>query len=215
MGGGERGLGIAKMAAWARRFHLGTLTGIDLPFEIAEPFPSPATIRPWYQGNTVNTAIGQGHVLVTPMQIAVAMAAIANGGTLYEPHVAAGVIQSSSPRLQIDALRPKVSGVIEASPRTWKMVRQGLWEVVNTQNGTGRRCRIEGFTTMGKTGTAEKPPYAPHAWYACFGPVDGDNVPEIVVLVMLEHGGHGGEAASPLAKELLEFYLSGGRETIA
>lgn len=208
-------LGSVKMADWAQRFHLGMLSGIDLPYEKAEPFPSKATVRPWYPGDTVNTAIGQGNVLVTPLQIAVAMAAVANGGTLYEPHVAAGVITSSSPRLRIEPIPPKVRGVIEASPTTWKMIRRGLWEVVNTYNGTGRRCRIEGFTTMGKTGTAEKTPGEPHAWYVCFGPVDGDHVPEIVVLVMLEHGGHGGEAASPLVKEFLEFYLSGGSETIA
>ena len=208
-------LGITKIAAWARRFHLGLPTGIDIPYEKAEPFPSRATVRPWYPGYTVNTTIGQGDVLVTPIQLAVAMAAVANGGTLYEPHIAAGVVQSSSPQPQIEPILPEVRGKVEASPEAWNLVRRGLWEVVNTYNGTGRRCRIEGFTIMGKTGTAQQPPYEPHAWYVCFGPTDGDNAPEIVVVVMLEHGGHGGEMASPLAKEFLEFYLSGGRKTIA
>ena len=123
----------------------------------------------------------------------------------------------------IKPFQPKVLGEIKASPKTWELVRRGIWEVVNAPNGTGRRAKIAGFNMMGKTGTAEKGNLEPHAWYVCFGPVKDvdalpgtdDNIPEIVVVVLLEHGGHGGEAASPLAKEFLEFYLNGGRKTIA
>ncbi len=219
-----KALGITKMARWAENFHLGMTTGIDIPFEKAESFPSMATKRPWYAGYTINTAIGQGDVLVTPMELAVAVSAVANGGTLYYPRVASGVVHSTSGETWIEPFPPKVAGTIKASPKTWDLVRRGLWEVVNTPNGTGRRCWIAEFPTMGKTGTAEKPPLEPHAWYVCFGPVsppvddtgpDKDNIPEIVVVFLLEHGGHGGESASPVVKDFLEFYLNGGREDIA
>ncbi len=218
---GQR-MGITKIADWARKFHLGMPTQVDLPYEKAEPFPSRALFKargkPWYEGYTINASIGQGDILVTPLQTAAAIAAVANGGTIYQPQVAAGVIQSTSPRLQVEPIQPKVLGTIEASEKAWRLVRQGIWEVVNAYNGTGRRCKIEGFPMMGKTGTAEVATKEPHAWYVCFGPVDGpeygDRIPEIVVVTLLEHGGHGGESASPLAKELLEFYLSGGHKTI-
>ncbi len=217
-------LGITKMARWAENFHLGMKTGIDIPYEKWVPFPSKLTKRPWYAGYTINTAIGQGDVLVTPMQLGVAVSAIANGGTIYAPRVAAGVVHSTSGETWIEPFPPKVTGTIKASPKTWDLVRRGMWEVVNADNGTGRRCQIVGFPMMGKTGTAEKPPLEPHAWYVCFGPVsppvgdaglDKDNIPEIVVVFLLEHGGHGGESASPVVKDFLEFYLNGGREDIA
>ncbi|MFH1739307.1 MAG: penicillin-binding protein 2 [bacterium] len=210
-----RGLKKAKIATWARNFHLGMLTGIDLPYEKAEPFPPRNMKRSWYPGDTINASIGQGFVLVTPIEIAAAAAAVANGGTLYAPHVAAGVIDSSSKYAPIRPIPPQITGTVKASPKTWKLVTEGLWEVVNAPNGTGRRCYIEGFPMMGKTGTAEVGGRDPHAWFVCFGPVRDDNTPEIVVVVLLEHGGHGGESASPLAKEFLEFYLNGGREIIA
>jgi len=210
-----RRLGIDRMAACAIDFGLNDKTNIDLPNEKYGPFPSRATNRNWFQGYTINQAIGQGEILLTPVQIATAICAIANRGTLFQPHVARKIVFSDgkTPDLEI---QPAPSGTIEASSRTFSIVHKAMWGVCNDViGGTGRRIYEQDpnnpwryvidpeFTVAGKTGTAQHGGEKDHAWFVCFGPFEN---PEIVITVLLEDAGHGGEVAAPLAKKMIEVY---------
>ncbi|MEW6236801.1 MAG: penicillin-binding protein 2 [Candidatus Omnitrophota bacterium] len=210
-----RRLGIDRMAACAIDFGLGDKTNIDLPNEQWGPFPSRATKREWVPGFTINQAIGQGDILLTPIQISTAICAVANRGTLNQPHVAQKIHFSDgkTPDLEIQSTP---SGTIEASSRTFSIVQKAMWEVCNDViGGTGRRVYDQDpnnpwryvidqkFTVAGKTGTAQHGGELDHAWFVCFGPFEN---PEIVITVLLEDAGHGGEVAAPLAKKLIEVY---------
>jgi penicillin-binding protein 2 len=160
-------------------------------------------------------AIGQGPLIVTPLQVANMTAAVANGGKVFQPHVVRYV-----DRVQKDGkykrfrVPSRVLHEVPLSPGALKAVRDGLWKVVNEEGGTGGNARIEGLDISGKTGTvqviaqhgwvkAESLPfkYRDHAWFASFAPL---NNPQMVVVVFVEHGGHGGSDAAPLAKMLYE-----------
>ena len=202
-------LGIDRLAVWANEFGLNGNTGIDLPQESTVPFPSRANRRYWYPGDTVNLSIGQGVMLLTPLQISNGMCAIANRGTVYKPKIAKEV--RSPDGALIRTIEPEIAGKIEASTKSWDIVHRALWEVMYEPSGTGRHIitrqdREEKFILGGKTGTAEAPPKnsPTHAWFVLYAGENG--VPEIVITVLVERGGHGGEHASPLAKKLLEVY---------
>jgi penicillin-binding protein 2 len=202
-------LGIDRIAEYARRLGLGEVTGIDLSGEKAGLVPdSTWSLRrrhaPWYPGETVSVAIGQGPILVTPMQVAVLMATVANGGRRPEPRIAAG----GPPVLHL------VEGV---DPQVFDRVRKALWGVVNGHRGTGANARIPGLEVAGKTGTVQvvrqktwvdskdlPEEQRDHAWFASFAPAVGA---ELVVVVLVEHGGKGSVAAAPIARKIYEKYL--------
>jgi penicillin-binding protein 2 len=169
----------------------------------------------WYPAETISVAIGQGPLIVTPLQVANMMAAVANGGKVFQPHVVRYVdrVQTDG-KYQRFAVPRRVLHQVELAPPALKAVREGLWEVVNQEGGTGGNARVEGLDISGKTGTvqviaqhgwvkAESLPfkYRDHAWFASFAPL---NNPQMVVVVFIEHGGHGGMDAAPLAKLLYE-----------
>lgn len=203
-------LEIERIARWARRFGLGSPSGIDLPHEASGLVPSPEwklkTQRvPWYAGETVSVAIGQGQVSVTPLQVALLGAVIASGGRLPHPHVVRAV-----GGVPIPWEEPEPIGL---KPETIEVVREGMRAVV--AEGTGWRAQILGVTVAGKTGSAQVVAHArlqrgggdeiqPHAWFVCFAPIEK---PRIALAVLVEHGGAGGEAAAPLAREILSYYL--------
>ena len=207
---GQR-LGIDAIARYARRFGLDRRTGIDLIGERDGLVPDEAWSlerrgTPWFPGETISVATGQGPILVTPLQIAVMMAAVANGGELVRPHLARDGAAAPLP-----AREPALSD------RALRLVRQALWAVVNEPNGTGRGSRIDGLDVAGKTGTAQvitqatwtsnrdlAPEQRDHAWFASYAPADD---PRLVVVVFIEHGGAGSEAAAPLAKALYERFF--------
>jgi penicillin-binding protein 2 len=202
-------IGGATIARYAKAFGLGAPTGIDLPGERRGLIPEPRLrsgrgAKTWYAGETVNMSIGQGAVAVTPMQTARFMAAVANGGVLWKPRlvqrierVERGVVWSDS---------GKVMGHVELSPVVWAFLRRSLWGVVH-EGGTGGGAKVPGFDVAGKTGTAQMIAKSrsdkgqDHAWFAAFAPV---NDPEVVVVVMAEGGGKGGQVAAPIAKKILE-----------
>ena len=218
-------LGVDNISKWSTMMGLGTKTGIDLPQEATGLIPSKewkeATLRPkypnepweyrWYPGNTVNLAIGQGEAATTPLQIAVMMAAIVNGGRRVRPFVN-------------QALGPEVSAPF-LSEKTLKLVQEGLRKCVDKDppapTGTGNAAKIPGMVVIGKTGSAqmvgldqykkyEKEADIPynlrdHAWFAC-GVLDRE--PRIAVCVLVEHGLHGSSAAAPLAKNVIEYFYS-------
>ena len=207
-------LEITRLAAWAKKLGLGSITGIDLPHEASGLMPSPEWKQrvlklPWYGGETVSVAIGQGQVSVTPLQMARLAAVIANGGRLVQPHLVKSV-----GGVPVPWEPPHDIGL---KPETIRIVREGMRSVV--AEGTGWRARIPGMEIAGKTGSAQvvaharlakdpkSPKLMPHGWFICFAPADK---PRIAMAVLVEHGGSGGEAAAPVAHEILARYFGKG-----
>lgn len=202
-------VGGAHMARYASEFGLGRPTGIDLAGERAGLIPSPRVRRDrrgpaWLPGDTVNVSIGQGQLLVTPMQVARFMAAIANGGVLWKPRLVQRIERPGRGILWSDP--GTVTGYVELSPMVWAFLRASLWAVVN-DGGTGGGARLPGLDVAGKTGTAQMIAKSradrgqDHAWFAAYAPAKD---PEVVVVVLAERGGKGGQVAAPIARKILE-----------
>jgi penicillin-binding protein 2 len=218
---GQR-LGVNRLAGYAARLGLGKKTGVEMEHEKAGLIPTAEWKmkrygKPWQEGETLSVAIGQGFDLVTPLQLALVTATIANGGTLYKPSLIK-TVRDPDGRV-LEQFKPTVLGRFTGQGRNLQLVRNGLIEAVNGRRGTGRRARFENITVAGKTGTAqvvrlaqykhlkeEDIPYKyrDHAWFTCFAPAEN---PEIAVTVLVEHGLHGGSAAAPIAKAVLEKYF--------
>ena len=206
----EKGLKIGgpAIAKYASAFGLGAATRIDLPGEKLGLIPRPRLRRDkrvggWHAGETVNMSIGQGAVLVTPMQVARLMSAVANGGVLWKPRLVQRIERPDKGVVWSDG--GSVTGHVDLSPMVWAFLRQSLWSVVN-ENGTGAGARIAGLDVAGKTGTAQMIAKSradrgqDHAWFASFAPV---SEPEAVVIVLVERGGKGGQVAAPIARKVL------------
>ncbi len=176
----------------------------------------------WIKGETVSASIGQGFNLVTPLQIAVAYAAIANGGHVVRPRI---VLRSEDPDGRLTpGPPPQRLGRVPVAREHLELIREALTAVVEEPRGTGGRARVRGVRVAGKTGTAQvvrlkhtehleedEVPirYRDHAWFVSFAPAEA---PEIVVAVLVEHGGHGGSAAAPIAQKVLSRYFEKQRE---
>ncbi len=197
------------LPSMARAFGLGRLTGIaglnEAPGLIPDPDWKLNTINEvWTTGDGVNMAIGQGFVLVTPLQLANLYAAIANGGTLYRPQIIARIGSQNEPPEEV--WQSEVISNLPVSPDNLASIREGLRGVISHPRGTaGFVFRGFPIDVAGKTGTAEAGEGDPHAWFACFAPASRDD-PEIVVAVFLENGGQGSYRAAPLARNVLEAY---------
>lgn len=202
-------VGIEAIARHAQAFGLGASTGIALPGEKPGLVPFPALLRgrrgpAWHPGDTVNISIGQGALLVTPLQVARMMAAVANGGILWKPRLVQRVEAPDSRLLYSEA--NEATGSVELSPVVWEFLRRSLWGVVN-DGGTGAAARLPGLDVAGKTGTAQivgknRAARGPdHAWFAAFAPVSD---PQVVVVVLVERGGRGGQTAAPIARQILQ-----------
>src|SRR6266516_1587148 len=169
----------------------------------------------WSQAQTANVSIGQGYTLVSPLQLAMASAAIANGGISYYPRLVDKVLkQDGSPLVDQQgnpaAPPPRVRSDLrqEISPDHIELVRKGLWKVVNEDGGTGGRARLKEWVVAGKTGTAQASVRGHKdttAWFACFAPFEH---PKYVVAVMVQGGEHGGSVAGPVADRILERSLA-------
>lgn len=223
-------LGVDRIADFARAFQLGRRTGF--PFGDEKPGLVPTRrwkerrfSEPWQKGETVSASIGQGFSLVTPMQMAVAYAAIANGGVILEPRV---ILERVSRDGEVVAAgNPTVRDRLPVAPEYLKVVRDALESAVAEPHGTGGMARIRGVRVAGKTGTAQvvrlkytehleqdEIPirHRDHAWFVGFAPADAA---EIVVVVLVEHGGHGGAAAAPIARKVLARYFEKQRRDAA
>ncbi|HEV8584784.1 MAG TPA: penicillin-binding protein 2 [Methylomirabilota bacterium] len=201
-------IGAPAIAKYANAFGFGTGTGVELGTEKFGLIPGPKVVRKgkppvWHAGETVNMSIGQGQLLVTPMQIARFTSAIANGGVLWKPRVVQRIERPERGVVWSDA--GTVNGHVELNPAVWAFLRQSMWAVVNA-GGTGGAARIPGLDVAGKTGTAQTVANSKsekgqdHAWFASFAPARD---PEVVVVVLVERGGHGGSVAAPIAKQIL------------
>ncbi|HEV7133499.1 MAG TPA: penicillin-binding protein 2 [Gaiellaceae bacterium] len=189
---------------WARKLGLGAPTGIDLIGESSGLLPTPAWLQstqhtPWTEGQTINLAIGQGMLQASPLQMAVVYSTLANGGTVVTPHVARAVIKGSKTTL----LHFKPARHLKLTD-VWA-IRQGLYNAAHSPTGTSAAIFANfPVPVAGKTGTAEAPPIGDHSWYASYAPYGH---PRIVVVVMIEHGGFGAEAAAPAAREIYQAYF--------
>lgn len=198
-------LGITRLATYARGFGLGKPTGVDLPSEkkgiVPDRLWKKNVIKEmWYDGDTLNMAIGQGYLWVTPLQIACLMSAVANEGPFNRPTLVRKII-SAEGKVRRD-FSPEVIGQVELDKKNWQTIKRGLEEAVRA--GTGRGAYMRDVRVGGKTGTAQNPQGPDHAWFSCIAPIED---PQIVVVVFVEHGGHGGVVAAPIARQILENYF--------
>ncbi len=198
----SRPVGPVHLAEYARTYGMGQTTGIDLPEESAGIMPDPdwktRTHRePWYAGDTLNTAVGQGYVLATPLQVARMIAAVANGGEMVTPH-AVTAIRAPDGR-ELVRIAPPATGRVQVSAATMAVLQSGLAAVVS--RGTAASIQIPGLAVAGKTGTAESPRGKPYAWFAGYAPADA---PRLAVVAMVENAGYGAEFAAPIVRRVLE-----------
>ncbi len=198
--------GPLNIEKYARAFRLGKTSGIALPDEkpgnVFGPTARAAKKSYWFIGDTLNLAIGQGETLMTPMQAAGEIAAVANGGTFYRPYYVDRIVKSDGQ--QVYKGGPEVMSRADLKPSTWQLIREGLRSVV--EEGTGQAARIEGAEIYGKTGTAQNPHGKDHAWFVCYATVGGQPS-RVAVAVLVEHGEHGASAAAPIAKAVIEAVL--------
>jgi penicillin-binding protein 2 len=217
-------VGVDAIAHYAQEFGLGNLTGIALPHERIGIVPSTSWKKrrlgaPWYSGETLSLAVGQGYINATPLQLLGLISAIANGGRRYLPQVAEkvedvyGNLLKEWPVSEI--------GRVDVSEKTLQIIQQALLGAVNDPRGTGWACVLKQAKAAGKTGTAqvikmaqdfkkgdmERMPlkFRDHAWFVAYAPFED---PIIAVVVLVEHGGYGGAAAAPIAKRVIEKYLA-------
>lgn len=214
---GER-LGVDRIAEMAKRFKLGAPLGIDLNHEKAGLIPTMAWKqkrfgKPWIPGETIPVSIGQGYVLMTPIQLASMIATVANEGTVYRPRLVKRIVDADGKTIREFA--PERLGGIGVSANSIRLVKQGLFAVVNEPGGTGGAARIGSIKVAGKTGTSQVVKlggsknaslyqYRDHALFVAFAPYDK---PEIAVAVVVEHGMHGGSAAAPIAGRILRAWF--------
>lgn len=216
----EYGVGMDLMAELGQRFGFGARTGIGINAEASGRMPTKAwmTLRNKGQfrlGFGLNAAIGQGATTTTVLQLALAYAALANGGTLYQPQIVRAVETSAGTVVQ--EFTPRVRRQVELRPENLELVQRALVGGVNEEGGTANRVRVAGVDMAGKTGTAqvshrlargqeaEKQWYfnREHAWFAGYSPT---RAPEVSVVVLVEHGGAGGKHAAPVAFEVIRAY---------
>lgn len=200
------GLGIDRIKNYAEKFMLNKSLGIDIEGERSGFIPTPnwkykTFGEQWYLGDDYNTAIGQGSILATPLQVNAYTAAIANGGKIYRPHLVSEIIDAKTGKSTL--VQPEIIKQDIVSTEVINTVRQGLNAV--TEYGTAKMMQSAIVKVAGKTGTAQfENNTKEHAWYTCYAPADN---PQIAVTVMLEGGGEGSDVAVPIALKLVNEYF--------
>jgi len=214
----QMGLRLDDIDPWllpdfAHKLGFGEPTGIEVdetpgvlgdPDNKEEECYKPGMENPfWVPGDAVHLAIGQGCLETTPLQVANMMAAIANGGTLYRPHLVLRL--GATPRGEEEVFEPEEIGKLPLSPEHLQLIQEALREVAMNPRGTAYYAfKDSPFPVAGKTGTAEVPSGKPHAWFTGYAPADD---PQIAVAVVVEHGGEGSVAAAPILRKVVEAYL--------
>lgn len=216
-------LGIDTIAKYAKRFGLGSPTHLGLNQEKRGLVPTTQwkllnKKEPWLLGETISASIGQGFNLVTPIQQVSMMAAVANGGILLKPYLVKRIEEPGGGTQK--EFFPNIVNQVRIDPDNLEQVRKALRDVVNAPRGTGKGSRLKNIIVSGKTGTAqvvrmksneelekeEEIPvkYRDHAWFVAFAPYEK---PEIAVAIIIEHGGHGGSIAAPIARKVFKKYF--------
>jgi penicillin-binding protein 2 len=211
-------LGVDRIARTAKEFGLGEVLGVGLENEKSGLIPTAEWKekkykKKWYHGETFSVAIGQGFVLMTPIQLASMISTLANEGTVYRPHLVKRIVDPEGRVLKEFA--PEVIKKVNSRPEHYRLVKEGLLAVVNESGGTGGMARLYEVKVAGKTGTSQVVKlrdrrgaipyeYRDHALFVAFAPYDK---PEVAVAVVIEHGEHGGGAAAPIAGRILRAYF--------
>ncbi|MBF8247521.1 MAG: Cell division protein, partial [Bacteroidetes bacterium] len=201
-------LGLDKLNEYGQRLGFGLQTGIDIGEETAGLVPSTEYYNrvygkgKWTAGNLVSLGVGQGEIGVSPLQMARYTAALANGGTLVQPHAVSMVRNKRTNGMNVIENQ---SRHVDFNSAYMDLVREGMRRVVMEAGGTGGMARIPGVVTAGKTGTAENPG-EDHSWFVGFAPFEN---PRIAVAVMVENAGWGGTKAAPIGGLVMEKYLMG------
>ena len=219
-------MGIDKLSHWMARFGFGKPTGVDLPGEAVGVLPSREWKRehremPWFPGETVISGIGQGYWVVTPIQLAKALATLADGGIPHKPHLLLATREGvEGPRIPVP--QPKPGTPVPHDAKDWQVVLQGMIDVVYGEKGTARGLG-DGFPYViaGKTGTAERYSRTTNAYlnrndlilltrrhralFEAFTPAEH---PRVAVVVVVDHGAWGGSVAAPIARRILDAWLS-------
>jgi penicillin-binding protein 2 len=218
VGGGQaslniQGLGPDRIAKYDSLFGMGQKLGIDLPNEVSGLVADPAwkrnyfkdtSLQTWYPGDTYHVSIGQGDMLATPLQVAMWTSVVANGGTLYKPYIVNKVADANGKVVMQNDPQIIRAGFID--PKNIQIVREGMRQTVTS--GTARSLNTLPVTAAGKTGTAQfdgSNPAATHAWFTAFAPYEN---PKIVITVLIEAGGEGSSAASPVVKNVLNWWAT-------
>ena len=230
---GQR-LGVDTIHRYAAAFGFDELSGIDVPHEVKGVIPSTSwkrrafrksTDQKWYSGETLSVSIGQGAVSVTPLQVARALSAAVNGGRVMKPILVRGVSAGDSGAFDSAVGKPILQKVVPVSAEVLALVRKGMVGVVNDGSGTGHKAQLDPELKIqvgGKTGTAqvvgmqrrdaakgaEAEYFEDHAWFAGYAPAED---PRIVVVALVENGGHGGATAAPLTAEVMSAFFQGQR----
>jgi penicillin-binding protein 2 len=217
-------LGIDKINAFMTPFGFGAKNGIDIDGELSGIMPSQEWKQKrfkqkWYAGDTISVSIGQGYWLATPLQLATATSILANGGTQVTPHLLKEVIDSRNGEKR--AYKPPPKAKLTFNPEYLQLVRQSMIDVLQPGGTAARAGAGAAYQIAGKTGTAQvigmkagegydarriDERHRDHAWFVAFAPADN---PKIALALLIENGGHGGGTASPIAREIFDYFLLG------
>lgn len=216
-------MGIDRLSDWMRRFGFGMPTGIEIQEETAANMPTrewkqKRYKRPWVQGDTISVGIGQGYWTATPLQVAKATAVLVNNGKVNTPHLMKAIEGAEVEPYQDPLIYPDIT---EAKQSYWDAAKRGMYNVVNSAAGTGRKAFTgANYRVAGKSGTAQvfslkenekynaaglKKELHDHAWFTAYAPYDN---PKLVVTVILENAGGGSSNAAPLVRQVMNYYLN-------
>lgn len=223
-------LGIDRLTDFVRHFGFGEKTNIDIQGELSGLLPTPDWKKrrfkqPWYMGETVIVGIGQGYTLVTPMQLAHATAVLANSGKAIQPHLVNAIINAKTNAVKV--LPHVVADQLPINPDNLALVRQGMMDVTKPGGTAASVGANASYNIAAKTGTAQvvgikqnekynehaiNERHRDHAWFIAYAPAED---PKIAVAVIVENGGHGGSAAGPIARKVMDYYLLGKLPPVA
>lgn len=201
-------LGVDRIHEFGNIVGLGRATGVDLPNEQKGLMPSTEWKRkrfnqPWYEGETVSVAIGQGAVWLTPIQLAQLSSFTANDGKNFKPQIVNRIVSTEGKTVK--TFEPVVNADVKFKPGVLKIVKDGMRGVVNEPGGTAGASRVQNVLMCGKTGTAQagsdKVKLGDHAWFIAYAPAEDAS---IAISILVEHGLHGSSAAAPIAKGITE-----------
>ena len=203
-------LEIDRIAKIARQFGVGCATGIDLPRESRRGGGRLGTMpdtqwkrrvfhERWWPGETLSCSIGQGFVQVSPLQMALVAATVANSGKVYRPRLVQEIADpEGKPMRRFDS---EITRQVQATPEQFQLVRLGMRQAVTA--GTAKACNMADIAVCGKTGSAENRGPA-HGWFICFAPLEN---PRIAVACVVEHGRHGATTAGPVCRAILDVFF--------
>lgn len=200
-------VGLESWSRYAEACGFGEKTGVDIPDEAKGFVPTLKYYHgkygkgEWVKNLVINLSIGQGEILVTPLQLAVFFSGLATDGKLYKPHL---LKEETTPDGGIISTQPEERGSLPFSSSTLRVLQEAMIGVVNDPHGTGILAQIPDVCVAGKTGTAQNPHGEDHAWFVGYAPAED---PQIVVVVLIENIGHGGTFAAPVAKKIIQEYL--------